>query len=306
MKPLKVGMIGLGSIAQKAYLPILTKESEWSLVGAYSPTSAKRRKVCRAYRIHDYSSIKDLINDCDAVFVHSSTESHFEVVADCLNRGVDVYVDKPLAATWDESERLVERSERLGRKLMVGFNRRFAPFYVQAKNQANDAVIIRIDKHRIQQSGQPFKVTLLDDYIHLVDTALWFAETTKPSTVGTVHVNDQKQLVFARHSFSEDHKIVTTAMHREAGTHLEQVEVLKSGQVIRVKNLDTLETEKDGRLTIEYPDAWQTILKRRGFHDAVHHFVDSVKGDTPPIIDGREGIKAQRVIEEIIRQYQSG
>lgn len=53
-----------------------------------------------------------LIQASDAVFVHSSTESHFEVVSELLKNGKDVYVDKPLAATVEEAEKLVELSEK--------------------------------------------------------------------------------------------------------------------------------------------------------------------------------------------------
>lgn len=44
MKNIKVGMIGLGSIAQKAYLPILTKSERFKFVGAFTPNKVKREK----------------------------------------------------------------------------------------------------------------------------------------------------------------------------------------------------------------------------------------------------------------------
>lgn len=44
MKNIKMGMIGLGSIAQKAYLPILTKSERFEFVGAFTPNKVKREK----------------------------------------------------------------------------------------------------------------------------------------------------------------------------------------------------------------------------------------------------------------------
>ncbi|MFN1991824.1 hypothetical protein ACK2FM_19290 [Clostridioides difficile] len=44
MKNIKMGMIGLGSIAQKAYLPILTKSERFEFVGAFTPNKVKRKK----------------------------------------------------------------------------------------------------------------------------------------------------------------------------------------------------------------------------------------------------------------------
>lgn len=80
----KIGMIGLGSIAQKAYLPTLTKETDWNFVGAFTPNAEKRKQVCQQYRIQDFHSIEMLASECDAIFVHSSTASHYEIVSELL------------------------------------------------------------------------------------------------------------------------------------------------------------------------------------------------------------------------------
>ncbi|PNB77158.1 virulence factor MviM, partial [Pseudomonas sp. FW305-BF6] len=81
MKKPRIGMVGLGNIAQKAYLPILTKETNWSFEGAYSPSKDKRKAICSQYRIQDFSSLQTLADQCDAVFVHSTTSTHFEIVS---------------------------------------------------------------------------------------------------------------------------------------------------------------------------------------------------------------------------------
>ncbi len=76
----------------------------------------------------------------------------------------------------EQAEQLVELSEKYNRKLMVGFNRRFVPMYVAAKEQANDISWIRIEKHRTNKVGPyTYDFTMLDDYLHIVDTARWLA-----------------------------------------------------------------------------------------------------------------------------------
>lgn len=153
MKKPTIGVVGLGNIAQKAYLPILTKEENWSLAGAYSRSKIKREAICSKYRMNSFNSLSSLISTCDAVFVHSITESHYEVVNTLLSNGVDVYVDKPLASNLEDAEKLVECSEKKGRKLMVGFNRRFAPLYVRAKQMAKGTAWINMEKHRADSVG---------------------------------------------------------------------------------------------------------------------------------------------------------
>lgn len=92
-----------------------------------------------------------------------------------LNAGVHVCVDKPLADKLSEAESLVELAARRRLTLMVGFNRRFAPLYRELKAHLNDAASLRMDKHRSDSVGKELRFTLLDDYLHVVDTALWLA-----------------------------------------------------------------------------------------------------------------------------------
>ena len=160
---IKIGMVGLGSIAQKAWLPVLSRADSWQLMGAFSPNQAKAQPVCDRYRIASYARLDTLAADCDAVFVHSSTASHYAVVKTLLLAGVDVCVDKPLAQTLAEAEELVELAAARGRKLMVAFNRRFAPRYLQLRADLGDLASLRMDKHRSDSIDHDLQFTLLDD-----------------------------------------------------------------------------------------------------------------------------------------------
>ncbi|STJ55628.1 putative oxidoreductase [Escherichia coli] len=51
MKKLRIGVVGLGGIAQKAWLPVLAAASDWTLQGAWSPTRAKALPICESWRI---------------------------------------------------------------------------------------------------------------------------------------------------------------------------------------------------------------------------------------------------------------
>lgn len=86
------------------------------LTGCYkelwSPTRAKALPICESWRIPYADSLSSLAASCDAVFVHSSTASHFDVVSTLLNAGVHVCVDKPLAENLRDAERLVELAAR--------------------------------------------------------------------------------------------------------------------------------------------------------------------------------------------------
>lgn len=303
MNTLRIGVVGLGGIAQKAYLPVLSQANGWSLVGGFSPSQAKAQRVCDSYRFRCYSRLDALASDCDAVFVHSSTDSHFAVVSQLLSAGVHVYVDKPLAATLAQAEQLIELAHQCGKTLMVGFNRRFAPLYRQLKQQAKAPSSIRVDKHRIDSVGpKAFDFTLLDDYLHVVDTALWLAGADAKPLGGQIDCNPLNQLVYAEHQFSCGQTRVTTSMHRRAGTQRESVQVVSDGGWYQVNDMRQWQQQQASGISEQPTDGWQTTLEQRGFDGAIRHFIDCIANQTAPETSGEQAIMAQRIIENLLQE----
>lgn len=306
MGKLRVGVVGLGSIAQKAYLPIFSQASEWTLEGGFSPNQLKAQPLCDSYRFRCYSQLDALAQACDAVFVHSSTASHFSVITQLLNADVHVYVDKPLAATLEQAEQLVELAQRRGKTLMVGFNRRFAPLYLQLKGQLGSSAgpaSIRFDKHRSDSVGpQDAAFTLLDDYLHLVDTALWLADGQSRLLGGQIETNPQGQLLYAEHQFSAVNARITTSMHRRAGTQREAVQAVMDGGWYQVSDMRVWKQETAAGISERPIAGWQTTLVQRGFEGAVRHFIDCVSNQTVPQTGGEQALLAQRVIEGLLQE----
>lgn len=302
MSKLRVGVVGLGGIAQKAYLPLLSQAADWTLVGGFSPNQQKAQPICDSYRMACFSGLDSLAQQCDAVFVHSSTASHFQVIGELLRYGVHVYVDKPLAETVEQGEQLLALAEKQGKALMVGFNRRFAPLYRQLKQDMNQPASIRMDKHRADSVGpNDARFTLLDDYLHVVDTALWFGGDPGQRLSGSLRINDVGELVYAEHHFECGEMLVTTSMHRRAGSQRESVQAVTDGAIYQVNDMRQWLRE-DSQGVLEQPaPGWQTTLAQRGFDGAIRHFLASVSNQTLPETAGEQAIAAQRVIERLLR-----
>ena len=301
MAMLRVGMVGLGNIAQKAWLPVLANAQGWRLAGAFSPNQQKARPVCDSWRIPLYATLEELIHNCDAVFVHTSTATHFTIVKQLLLAGKDVCVDKPLAATLAEAEQLVTLAQQRGRRLMVAFNRRFAPRYLQLKT-LDGLASLRMDKHRSDSVGpHDLFFTLLDDYLHVVDTALWLGGGGTLQG-GTLHTNDEGEMLYAEHHFQCGKLQITTSMHRRAGTQRESVMAIADGSVWRVDEMRELRQETAGRLIIDPVPGWQSTLEQRGFVGAAQHFIDCAQNQTMPQTGGEQALMAQRVIEKLWRE----
>ncbi|MGG6107770.1 Gfo/Idh/MocA family oxidoreductase [Pantoea allii] len=299
---IRIGVVGLGGIAQKAWLPVLSQAQSWQLVGAFSPNQAKAQVVCERYRIPCFGSLNDLAAACDAVFVHTSTASHYEVVHALLLAGKDVCVDKPLAETLNQAEMLVTLAEKKQRRLMVAFNRRFAPRYQQLKAEMDAVASLRIEKHRGDSVGPyDLRFTLLDDYLHVVDTALWLAGGRTLPRQGHIATNEQGQMLYAEHHFNAGQVQVTTSMHRRAGSQRERISAVGDGKCIDILDMRDWQEERGAGVIMTPPAPWQSHLAQRGFVGAAEHFIQCVENQTKPETSGEQALLAQRVVESMWR-----
>ena len=111
-KKLRIALIGLGDIAQKAYLPVVANHPK------VTPILCTRNKtiltqLADQYRIDDtYDSLAALIKaKPDAIMIHSATSSHFDMAKQSLEAGIAVFVDKPMSYTLAECEQLTALSD---------------------------------------------------------------------------------------------------------------------------------------------------------------------------------------------------
>lgn len=109
---LKIAVLGLGGIAQKAYLPVFAHLDNIE-VHLYTRDAQKLKSLSEKYRFHNtHSSVESVIrSDVDAAFIHTSTASHPEIVRAFLEAEIPVYVDKPVADNYEVTKELIELAE---------------------------------------------------------------------------------------------------------------------------------------------------------------------------------------------------
>ncbi|MDI6909586.1 Gfo/Idh/MocA family oxidoreductase [Nocardioides sp.] len=136
MSKLRVGIIGLGEVAQVIHLPIiesLPDQYELAAVCDISPGLLKR--VADRYRVERrYTDATELIaaGDLDCVLVLNSDEAHAECTIAALDAGMHVLVEKPMCLSPREAEEIIAARDRSGKTVMVAYMRRFAPAFTQA------------------------------------------------------------------------------------------------------------------------------------------------------------------------------
>ena len=128
---LAIGFIGAGNYASSMLLPHLARLERLDLAHVATTRSLSAVNAQRRFGFATASTNADAVFEdasLDAIFIVTRHHSHASLVCRALETGKAVFVEKPLALTRDEVDRVVEAIATTGNdRLMVGFNRRFAP-----------------------------------------------------------------------------------------------------------------------------------------------------------------------------------
>jgi predicted dehydrogenase len=137
--PLRVGVVGLGEVAQVVHLPILESLPDLYEVVAVADISPTLRKLLGdRYGVERrYADTAEMVRDAplDCLLVLNSDEYHTESVVAGLDAGMHVLVEKPMCLSPREAEQILEARDRSGKVVMVGYMRRFAPAFDAAKDR---------------------------------------------------------------------------------------------------------------------------------------------------------------------------
>ncbi|MCZ0990436.1 Gfo/Idh/MocA family protein [Streptomyces diastatochromogenes] len=294
---MKVGCIGLGDIAQKAYLPVLSTQAGVDLhLQTRTPDTLTR--VADSLHLPEdrrHTTLDSLLEaGLDAAFVHAPTVAHPEIVARLLEAGVPTYVDKPLAYELADSERLVDLAEERGVSLFVGFNRRYAPAYAQCQDHPRELILMQ--KNRIGLPEEP-RSMILDDFIHVVDTLRFLV----PGPVDDVTVRARTEGGLLHHvvlQLAGDGFTALGVMNRLSGSAEEILEV--SGQDTKRQVLNLAEVvDHKGQPTVRRRGDWVPVARQRGIEQAVLAFLEAVRAGR--VLSARDALATHELCERVVR-----
>ena len=275
---MRVLVTGLGDIARKAYLPILSALPDLD-VHLATRDQQVLHDVGRAFRVpHLHASIEQALEAAtfDAAFVHSATSAHPASVQLLLERRIPAFVDKPLADNLAQAQQLVALAERQATLLMVGFNRRFAPDYAALRDTG--ASLILMEKHRHTQPDTPRRV-VFDDFIHVVDTLLFLAPSPVQRRTIETHVEQGLLKTVTLMLAGEGYTAIGT-MHRDSGLDEERLD----GNGVRQSVQNMAETIRSASTERRHRRGdWTTVGRQRGFEAMCADFLLAVRERRPTL-----------------------
>ena len=299
---LKIGVLGLGSIAQKAYLPVYIRSNQRATFVYATRNQEVQVQLMEKYRLPQiYDTLDDLIEQkIDACMIHTATHTHIEMIEKCLSHGIHVYVDKPISEDITEVRRMYELAKRKNCLLIVGFNRRLAPFVQQLK-QLPEKRVLTLSKNRIGKA-QSVQFEIYDLFLHIVDTANYLLDEEIIAMTSYIKSCDQ-HLEFASMTLETAHSFAHLTMDMFAGANQENYQITTKNGTYHLKNLMEMTHYNQSGITVTGFNDWQTTLEKRGFEQAVNQFIDLLEQGNYQYVQ-EKSLLSHELCAQMLKNYQ--
>lgn len=318
----KLGIVGLGWIAQVFHLPILSKMTDVEIVCVCDKDKNRARAIAEKYGISRYyTDYHEMLEkeDLHAVDICTSTDAHTDVSIAAVEAKRDVFVEKPIARKYSEALRISDAVKKNKKNLMVGMNHRFRPdtmmlrsfienndfgkiFYVKAgwlKKPSSDSSWMMQEK---LSGGGAF----IDLGIVMLDLCLWmtgYPEVTRVSAMNYAHktkVEDSSVVYLTMKNGATVTIEVSWNFHIENELYYCNIYGDQgSGKINPLK----IHKEMHGNVVNVTPIKTDTTLNavKKSYENELKHFVGAIRGIHPFISTAQEAVHRMRIVDAIYR-----
>lgn len=337
---LKMGIIGVGGIAQGRHIPAYLQMQEKVEITAVQDVNKERAdEVASKLGITQvFDNYTDLFNLVDAVTICTPNKFHADIAVAALEAGVHVLCEKPMAMTAEECQRMLDASRKSGKKLAIAYHYRFTePAQVAKKavlnQEVGDPLVTRVEAMRrrkvpgwgvftnkeLQGGG-----SLIDYGCHMLDLALWLLDGPKPVEVSGRTYNRLSKTpnqindwgVFDTETFDvDDHVSAYITFEDGASLFLEcswSANIKEDTRHLSISGVD-------GGLNL-YPlefyqpkhGTFMTTTTKADHNEneagiaQAHNFVDSCLGNAELVVKPEEALEVSRIIEAIYKSSETG
>jgi predicted dehydrogenase len=311
MNKVKVGVVGIGHLGNY-HLQKYQKLPNCKIVGVADIADERIREAAEKYNCKALSDHRELIGEVDAVSIAVPTSAHHGIAKDFLKAGVDVLLEKPIAATLAEADELVDIAGGNNRVFQIGFVERFNPAIMALKTVMGKPLFIEAHRlHPFFGRGTDVDV-ILDLMIHDLDIILHFVRSpiSTVEAVGVSVMSDKVDIANARLTFNSGCVANVTAS-RVTGKKLQKIRFFGIEGYHAVdyakRELVSLNKRKDEGGKIEIIGNPVEVGNHDPLEEEIRSFVDAVANRMPASVsggEGREALELALIIGERIKNAQ--
>lgn len=299
-----VALVGAGNLARWVHLPVLKKIPDLSLQAIYSANGARGKTYARRFGAgYCTTSYEEILNDpaINVVVITSRNRDHAPQALAALRAGKHVFLEKPMAITQEECQLLYQEAEKTDVNFTIGFNRRFAPLYIEVKKQLakrNGPAVINCRVNSPGISGAYWMAdpsiggALVGEGCHFIDLMYWFLES-EPVRVSAYSLPRGKQEPVGENnlvaSFLFADGSIGNLTYCTVGSKLgggERIEAFAPGIRVSTEDFKRFELAASQRSSQSF---W---FPKKGYLVQMEHFFEAIRNGLPQEVTVRDGARA--------------
>jgi predicted dehydrogenase len=308
--PLRVATIGVGHLGRH-HARILSGLPGATLVGVVDIKADRAAEIAAAFSSRPFTSLDEIIGEVDAVSIAVPTEAHLATALPFLERGIPVLVEKPLARSVEDADRLIAAAEARGTVLAVGHTERFNPAVAAASLHLRDPRFIEVHRLGTFPERSLDIDVVFDLMIHDLEIVLSLvkAEVESVEAVGVPVLTGRVDIANARLRFGNGciANVTASRISRERVRKIRffepdaYVSIDYAAQEVEIYRLVRGAGEppkiEGGRLEV----AREEPLARE-----LTDFLGAVREGRPPLVTGRDGRRALALAERVAGRMAGG
>jgi predicted dehydrogenase/threonine dehydrogenase-like Zn-dependent dehydrogenase len=316
-RPLKVSFVGLGNFASSYLLPSVRSDKHAALqhVVTSSPLKAEAYKT-RAGFLHAGTAAEQAITaqETDVVFIATRHDTHAHYAEAALRANKAVFVEKPLALTEREYDRVATALRATQGRLMIGFNRRFAPatrwaLAALGSNRGGLRILYRVNAgplpaHHWLLDPDVGGGRLIGEGCHFIDLACFVTGATPISIEARSlerHSESPPQSVHVEIAFPDATAGIEYIANGDASLAKERIELHRSGTSIVIDDFRSATLHRSGK---KHRKQWPG--RDKGHRAEVRAFLDAVRTGSPTPIPEEDSLRATALTLAAARSLREG
>ena len=308
-EPLAAGVIGVGSMG-KHHARVYGELPSAELVGV-ADADAERAEAVAAEHGTRAAERSALLDAADVVSVAVPTAYHYETVLECIDRGVDVLVEKPFVDDRERGRELADRADAAGVTLQVGFIERFNPATRVLADIVPDLDVVAIDVDRlgppVDRQGEDSVV--MDLMVHDIDILLSLvdAEIESLSAIARDEGHAAVQFRFADESIAAltASRLTQQKVRRLSVTAIScRVNVDFIAQTVEIHRHSVPEyVESNGDIRYRHESVIERPIVENGepLKAELEAFVTAARDGTEPVVTAEDALRVLEIAERIER-----
>ena len=305
-KTIRIGVVGIGHLGNY-HLQKYAKLPGCRIMGVVDVDPERAAKAAEIYQCEACSNHRDLIGKIDAASIAVPTKNHYEIARDFLRAGIDVLLEKPIAATLREANHLVKLARTQKNILQIGFVERFNPAVITLGKIIREPLFIETHRlHPFFSRGTDVDV-VLDLMIHDLDIILNFVKSPVKTVdaVGISVLSKEVDIANARITFRNG-CVANITSSRVTGKKMQKIRFFGPEGYHSLdyakRELVSLGMKKDaaGHPLIENNNV--EIIEQDPLEAEIAAFLHSVSTHSPAVVPGEDGQKSLKLALRIIAQ----